>query len=183
MRTSMKTLAAGSLAAASLLIAPAAIAADSTATVAVASGNVAVTASPSVPLTGVTAAHTAQDASGTVTVGVDDTTGTGDGWSVTQKVSDFTYTDGGNAGATIGAANFSVTSVGAVTHESGVDDETTVTAGGAGALDTARPVLSAAAEGGEGSYTAPVTVNLTIPADSRAGTYQATITTTAAPAL
>lgn len=179
MRTSVKTLAAGSLAAASLLIAPTAFAVDSTATVAVTGGSLAVTAE-NVTLDAVTTAHTAQSAAGTLTVGVDDTTGTGDGWVVTQQVGAFAYT-GDNAGATIGAANFSVTSVGTVTATAGTDDATTVAAGAGGTLDSARTVLSAAAGEGEGAYTAPVNVNLTVPADSRAGSYAATLTTTVAP--
>ena len=77
----------------------------------------------------------------------------------------------------------SVISFGTVTAEAGVDGAETVTAGAVGSLAAERTVLSAAAGGGEGSYTAPVNVQLTVPAYSRAGTYTATITTTATPTI
>ncbi len=182
MRTSVKTLTVGSVLAVSLLAAPAAFAADTDATATVTGGALAVTATPAVDLGTVAASHDAQALSGTVEVGVDDNRGTGAGWSVTQQVGDFAYT-GGNGGTAIPAANFSVDSVGAVTPVAGVDGAETVTPGAAGALDVARPVLSAAAGDGEGSYTAPVSVELTVPAGSRAGNYAATITTTSAPAI
>lgn len=184
MRTSVKTLAASSIVAASLLVAPAAFADTndgSTATATVDSGTLDVTASD-VTLGAVTTAHTPQPAAGTLTVGVSDTTGTGDGWNVTQSVSDFTYAGGGNDGATIAATNFSVTSVGTVTSTAG-DPANTVTAGLVGSLAGEHRVLSAAADGGEGAYSAPVNVELTIPAESRAGSYTATLTTTITPAI
>lgn len=155
MRTSAKALTVGSLLTASMFITPAALAATSDAD---------------------------QAPTGSVDVTVDDATGSGDGWTVSQQVGDFSYT-GDNGGTAITAVNFSVTSIGAVSQLAGVDDATTVTAGAAGALDSARIVLSAEADGGEGTYAAPVNVQLDVPAGSRAGTYAATLTTTAAPAL
>lgn len=155
MRTSGKALTVGSLLTASMFITPAALAATSDAD---------------------------QAPTGSVDVTVDDATGSGDGWTVSQQVGDFSYT-GDNGGTAITAVNFSVTSIGAVSQLASVDDATTVTAGAAGALDSARIVLSAEADGGEGTYVAPVNVQLDVPAGSRAGTYAATLTTTAAPAL
>lgn len=155
MRTSAKALTVGSLLTASMFITPAALAATSDAD---------------------------QAPTGSVDVTVDDATGSGDGWTVSQQVGDFSYT-GDNGGTAITAVNFSVTSIGAVSQLAGVDDATTVTAGAAGVLDSARIVLSAEADGGEGTYAAPVNVQLDVPAGSRAGTYAATLTTTAAPAL
>jgi len=48
----------------------------------------------------------------------------------------------------------------------------------AGALDTARKVVQANATYGEGTYDQALGVSLTIPAESRAGTYTGTLTTT-----
>lgn len=48
----------------------------------------------------------------------------------------------------------------------------------AGSLDSARKVLHANPGYGVGTYTQGITLSLTIPADTRAGTYTSTITTT-----
>ncbi|WP_218221719.1 WxL domain-containing protein [Nesterenkonia sp. Act20] len=183
MRTSVKTVTVSSLLVASFFVTPAAFAADSTATATVTGGQLTASAE-NVVLGEVATSHTTETSPGVVTVGVNDERGTGEGWSVTQSVGDFSYT-GDNAGDPIVAANFAVTSVGDITREAGVDGIETVTAGGAGTLDAERTVLSAAADGGEGSYSAPVNVALTVPEGSRAGTYAATLTTTtaAAPAI
>ncbi len=52
-----------------------------------------------------------------------------------------------------------------------------------GTLNTARKVISAGATYGVGTYTQSLGVSLSVPADSRAGTYTSTLTTsiTAAP--
>lgn len=180
MRASVKALSIGALAATSLFIAPAAIAADSTATVAVAGGSLTASATD-VTLEGVTTAHAAQNSTGNLTLTVDDLSGTGDGWNVTQQVGAFTYS-GTNGGTNIGAANFSVTTAGPATSTAGAD-ATGVTTGGTtvGTLDTAKTVASATVGNGEGAYTVPVDVNLVVPADSRAGNYSATLTTTVTP--
>lgn len=185
MRTSVKTLAAGSLAAASLLIVPAAIAAEtdgSAATVAVTSGSLDVTAAD-VALGTVATSHTSTPVPGSFALTVDDTTGTGAGWDITQQVTAFGYT-GVNGGEDISAANFSVTSVDNLASTAGEDTTGITTAGEAiGDLSTPKTVLAAAADAGEGAYAADVAVNLTVPAGSRAGDYTATLTTTAAPAI
>lgn len=181
MRTSAKALTVGSLLTASMFITPAALAATSDAEITITAGSLTAGATD-VVLSGVTTSHADQAPTGSVDVTVDDATGSGDGWTVSQQVGDFSYT-GDNGGTAITAVNFSVTSIGAVSQLAGVDDATTVTAGAAGALDSARIVLSAEADGGEGTYAAPVNVQLDVPAGSRAGTYAATLTTTAAPAL
>ncbi|GAA1145563.1 hypothetical protein [Nesterenkonia lutea] len=184
MRTSVKTVTVGSLLAASMFITPAALAAESTATATVTGGSLSASAED-VALAAVTTSHAAQTTSGTVNLAVDDSTGTGDGWSVTQVVSDFGYTDGGNAGDAIAAEHFVVSSVGTVSALAGADGAETVDVGTAGSLGTERTVLSAAAENGEGSYTVPLSVDLNIPEGSRAGAYAAVLTTTTAatPAL
>lgn len=172
MRTSVKALATGSLAVTFLFVAPSAFA-DNTATVEVTGGEVSANAQ-NVDLGAVKTAHTAQNVSGGLDVTVDDGRGTGAGWVVTQQVTNFTSGD-----QVIPAGNFSVATVGAASKTAGKANEGEVIASGtAGALSTPHTVLSAAAGSGEGAYTAAVGVNLLVPADTRVGTYTATLTTT-----
>ena len=125
-----------------------------------------------------------------MTVTADDSSGTGAGWHVTEQVSALAY-NGTNGGTAIPAANFSVTSVGAVTMTAGQTVDTTgtdaaptgpqsgnITSGVSGTLDSPVTVLVAGASYGQGTYTLPVNVNLTVPANSRVGSYAGTLTTT-----
>lgn len=140
-------------------------------------------------LTSVTSTHSLQNSTGTMTLTVDDSTGTGAGWNVTETVSAFAFT-GGTGSTPIAASAFSITSVGTITSSAGQ----AIAAGGSdlvptgpqsgnvdigvtGALDTARTVVRAGANYGQGTYSQPINVNLAIPADSRAGTYTGTLTT------
>lgn len=139
-------------------------------------------------LTSVTSTHSLQNSIGIMTLAVDDSTGTGAGWNVTELVSSFAYT-GANSGTAIPASAFSITSVGTITSSAGQAINATGTdaaptgpqsgalAGVTGALDTARKVIRAGANYGQGTYSQPINVNLAIPADSRAGTYTGTLTT------
>lgn len=182
-----KIIVASTLVAGSLLIAPAAFA--STVTQGVTGGTLTASATD-VSLGSITTTHTDQDSAGSMTVTADDSTGTGSGWNVTEQVSDLAYT-GSNGGTAIPAANVSVTSVGAVTATAGqtVDPNGTdvaptgpqsanVASGVSGTLDAPVKVLVAGANYGQGTYTAPVNLNVTVPAESRVGTYTGTLTTT-----
>jgi hypothetical protein len=125
-----------------------------------------------------------------MTLAVDDATGTGAGWSVTETVSDFEYS-GAYGGTAIPAANFVITSVEAATSSNGQAIDITgtdlaptgpqsgnITTGVAGSLDVARTVLRAGATYGQGIYGQVINVSLTTPAESRAGVYTGTLTTT-----
>lgn len=189
MKKTGKIVVASTLVVGSLLVAPAAFAADNTVTQAVTGGTLTASASD-VTLTPVTTAHTDQDSAGSLTVTADDSSGTGAGWNVTQQVSALAYS-GTNGGTDIPAANVSVTSVGAATLTAGQAIDSTgtdaaptgpqsanVTSGVSGTLDTPVKVLVAGANFGQGTYSLPVNLNLTVPANSRAGSYTGTLTTT-----
>jgi hypothetical protein len=140
-------------------------------------------------LTSVTSTHSLQNSTGTMTLAVDDSTGTGAGWNVTEAVSAFAFT-GGTGSTAIPAANFSITSVGAVTSSAGqaidingtqlapTGPQSGTLAGVTGTLDAPVKVIRAGVDFGQGTYSQPINVNLAIPADSRAGTYTGTLTTT-----
>ena len=127
--------------------------------------------------------HTAQASTGTMTLAADDSSGSGAGWNVTVLSSAFVYT-GPNGGTNIPAANFAITAAAAATSTAGDAVDT-----GAGpkvptgftapaTLDSARKTLQADATYGEGTYTQGLDVSLSIPAQSRVGTYTGTLTVT-----
>lgn len=133
-------------------------------------------------LTSVAYSHSQQSQTGTMTLTADDSTGSGLGWNVTIQTSNFVYS-GSNSGTAIPAANFALTSAAAPAMTAG---EAVHATGGPkvpatsplGTLDTARKTVQADATYGEGTYTQALGVSLTIPAQSRAGTYTGTLTTT-----
>lgn len=138
--------------------------------------------------------HTAQTPTGSMTLTADDSTGSNAGWNVTIQTSDFVYS-GTNSGTNIPAVNFSLTSADALTATAGqavdpvngpaVPSATTNPVGGSpfGTLDSARKTVAANLAYGNGTYTQALGVSLAIPAQSAAGTYTGTLTTsiTAAP--
>lgn len=129
-------------------------------------------------------AHTAQVNTGTMTLTADDSTGSNLGWNVTIVSSAFVYS-GTGSGTSIPAANFEITSASAPTATagqavSGVGGPMVPAISPVGKLDSARKVLQAMATFGNGTYTQNIGVRLTVPADSAAGTYTATLTTTIA---
>lgn len=133
------------------------------------------------PLGEVTYGHAAQDKAGTMTLTADDSTGTGAGWNVTVLSSAFVYS-GGNGGTDIPAANFSLTSAAAPVMTAGQAVDATngpkvPTTSPVGTLDAAKKEVQAEIAFGQGSYTQDLGVNLGIPAQSRAGTYTGTLTT------
>jgi hypothetical protein len=126
--------------------------------------------------------HSAQTSTGSMTLTADDSTGSGAGWNVTILSSALAYT-GTNSGTAIPAANFSITTANAPSMTAGEAVDATngpkVPATGAtGTLDAARKTVQANAGYGEGTYTQALAVSLSVPAQSRAGTYTATLTTT-----
>ena len=123
--------------------------------------------------------HSAQTSTGIMVLAADDSSGTGAGWDVTVQSSDFAYS-GSNGGTDIPAANFSLTSASAATAVAGqaVDATGGPNAGSTGSLDTPRTTLSADADFGQGSYSQNLGVSLSIPAQSRVGTYTGTLTVT-----
>lgn len=132
--------------------------------------------------------HTAQTPTGSMTLSVDDSTGTGAGWNVTVLTSAFVYT-GTNSGTNIPAANFSLTSAAAPVMTAGQAINVTAGNGPAiptvspvGTLDSARKTVQAGIGYGQGAYSQALGVSLLIPAQSRAGTYTGTLTTTIAAA-
>lgn len=188
-KTAAKMLAVTALTAGVLLTAPSAFAADSvTQTV---TGGSRTASIADLALTGVATSHSGTAINtGVMTLAVDDSTGTGSGWNVTEMVTDFVYS-GTNGGTAIPAVNFSINSVGAVTSSAGQAIDATgtdlaptgpqsgnITAGVTGTLDTARVVLRAGASFGQGTYSQPINVNLAVPANTRVGTYTGTLTTT-----
>lgn len=130
--------------------------------------------------------HSAQTSTGTMTLTADDSTGSNLGWNVTVVSSAFVYS-GGNSGTDIPAANFSLTSASAATRTAG---QAVDALGGPnvpaisplGTLDSARKTVQAVVLFGNGTYTQALGVSLSIPAQSAAGTYTGTLTTTIAAA-
>ena len=132
--------------------------------------------------------HAIQSVTGTMTLTADDSSGSGAGWNVTILSSDFAYTAGGMGGSAIPATGFALTSLGLPAMTAG--QAVNVTAGNgpeatlaSGSLNLARKVILAGVGYGVGTYTQALGVSLSIPADSRVGTYTGTLTTsiTAAP--
>lgn len=130
--------------------------------------------------------HAAQTSVGVVTLNVDDSSGSGQGWNVQVQSSAFVYS-GPHQGTDIPAANFAVVAANPPTATAGqpVDAENGPKApasGSTGSLDSPRKTLQALANAGMGSYTQTLDVSLTIPASSIAGSYTGTVTTTIAAA-
>ena len=133
-------------------------------------------------LASVAYSHSAQTSTGTLTLTADDSTGSNLGWNVTVQASAFAYT-GGNGGTDIPAASFSLTSASAATRTagqavSGIGGPSVPLISPVGTLDSARKVLQAQPTFGNGTYTQQLGVSLSIPAQSAAGTYTGTLTTT-----
>lgn len=139
----------------------------------------------------VTYSHSAQTSTGSMTLTADDSTGSNAGWNVTILTSAFVWSagsGGATSGTDIAAANFSLTSAAAPAMTAGqaIDAESgpmVPTTSPVGTLDSARKTVQADADFGNGTYTQSLGVSLAIPAQSAAGTYTGTLTTsiTAAP--
>ncbi len=139
--------------------------------------------------------HANQITSGSLTLSARDTgrqecilllcSTTNDGWNVTVRASSFAYS-GPNNGTAIPAANLAITNARPPTWVSGQaisSDGGPRTTHVTGTLDVARKTLQADApnagtEYGIGEYRQVVDVSLTVPGQSRAGTYTTTLTVT-----
>lgn len=129
--------------------------------------------------------HKAQTITGRTVLTVTDSSiaGTGVGWNVTEQASDLAYS-GPNNGASIPASALAILSVETPVASSGsqpvnpANGPMVPTVAPVGSLDGARMVLQANSGYGAGTYTQGITLSLTIPAQSRAGTYTSTFTTT-----
>lgn len=133
-------------------------------------------------LPSVTSSHVAQTTTGTMTLTVTDSAA-GAGWNVTILSSALAYS-GANAGTSIPAANLSITEARSPALVSGqaIDPSggpKVPLSGTTGTLDVARKTIQADVGYGGGTYTQDLGVSLVVPADSRAGTYTATLTVTA----
>jgi hypothetical protein len=122
---------------------------------------------------------------GAMALTVDDSTGSAAGWNVTVLASDFVWVGTANGGQDIPAARFVLTSADAPTKVAGQAVSVALSTGPQvpptsplGTLDSARKVLVATAAYGSGTYQQNLGVTLTIPGQSRVGTYTGTLTTT-----
>ncbi len=129
--------------------------------------------------------NAAHDVTGTATLTVEDNTGLALGWTVTIQSSAFVWAGTANGGASIPAANFVLTTAADPTFIAGQAISLTAANGPqvpptwtAGSLATPRKPLMATAAYGSGTYSQALGVTLTIPAQSRVGTYTGTLTTT-----
>ena len=133
-------------------------------------------------LTPLSSSNNAQSNAGSMTLTVDDASGTGAGWNVTIQTSAFVYS-GANNGTNIPAANFSLTAAATPVMTAGQAIDVTngpkvPASSPVGTLDSARKVIQANADYGLGTYTQALSVSLSVPAQARAGTYTGTLTTT-----
>ena len=129
--------------------------------------------------------NNAHAVTGSMLLTADDSTGSGAGWNVTIMSSDLVWVGTANGGTDIPAADFALTSATAPTLIAGQIVDVALSTGPQvpptsplGGLDSARKVLVATAAYGAGTYSQALGVTLTIPAQSRVGTYTGTITTT-----
>ncbi len=129
--------------------------------------------------------NAAHDVTGTMVLTAEDSRGTSLGWSVTIQASAFVWVGTPAGGTNIPAADFALTSAAQPTMLLGQAVSLTAATGPQvpptsplGTLDTARKTLMATAAYGNGKYSQDLGVTLTIPAQSQAGTYTGTLTTT-----
>lgn len=124
--------------------------------------------------------HDDQNLTGTATLTVDDSSGTGAGWRVSIQSSDLTWlagtTDAQSNLSTIPAANLSVIATDDVQRTAGTTEAQGF--GTVGNLGGPVVAMSAGEREGEGTYTLPLQFTLTIPADSHTGKYTGVLTTT-----
>jgi hypothetical protein len=138
-----------------------------------------------VTLASVAYQNSAHNVTGTMVLTADDSTGSGAGWNVTIMSSGFVWVGTANGGTDIPAADFALTSAAPPTLIAGQVVDVALSTGPQvpptsplGTLDSARKVLVATAAYGAGTYSQALGVTLTIPAQSRVGTYTGTLTTT-----
>jgi hypothetical protein len=138
-----------------------------------------------VTLASVAYQNAAHDVTGTMVLTADDSTGSSAGWNVTVMSSDLVWVGTANGGIDIPAARLALTSAAAPASIAGQAVSVALSTGPQvpptspiGTLDSARKVLVATAAYGAGTYTQALGITLSIPAQSRVGTYAGTLTTT-----
>lgn len=136
-------------------------------------------------LTSVAYQNAAHSVTGTMVLTADDSTGSGAGWNVTIESSAFVWVGTANGGTDIPASDFALTAAAAPSLVAGQAISVALSTGPQvpptsplGTLDSPRKTLVATAAYGAGTYTQSLGVTLTIPAQSRVGTYTGTLTTT-----
>ena len=162
-----------------LLVIPAA-ASDSEMGVTVTGGSLTNSLSTTEDLPGVNYSFDPQSTSGVLTVGVQDTTGSDNGWTASLTSGDFVST--GDA-PDIAASNLEITGQGEVTDHSGLNnsgDVSPVDFTTPANIATETQIASAAVGGGAGDFSWDANMTLNIPAGQQADTYTGTITLTTA---
>ena len=127
-------------------------------------------------LGGVGYSHDDQTTDGTISLVIDDSTASLDGWNVTMQAGDFVAGE-----RSIPASNLVITNAQAPVHVEGASiDEAggpiVPQGGGTGSLNSARKVLQANADYGTGTYQQDLDVQLTVPGQTPAGEYVSTLT-------
>jgi hypothetical protein len=157
-------------------VAPLALAADTTVTVALA-GDLTISAPASLDMGTVSAAAGSTKSATMGTVTVTDGRGSLLGWNVTAVTTTASMSTGGGAPKTIALGTTGPLSwvTGTVTPATG-SLPTGVAAGAGGFLSTTSiPVATAAVSAGGGTYTYTPTVALVVPANAEAGTYSVVV--------
>jgi hypothetical protein len=165
--------------AAALILAASAPAADVTATATVTGGtrSLSTSATPSVSAT---LNGTDQTPAYTLPMTVNDFTGTGAGWNVT--ITSTTFSTGGGSPKTLATTASTVTSLSATCAGPGTCTNPTNSISyplgvpAAGTAPAAVKLFNAAANTGLGAFTVTPTVQVSIPANTYAGTYTSTVT-------
>ena len=120
--------------------------------------------------------HDSQTSTGSISILVDDSTGSNAGWNVTLQASHFTDGD-----RVIDSSNFAIVDAGNPQHQAGQDIDPEngpkiPSGGGTGSLDVPRKVLHANEGFGKGTYSQDLDVELTVPGQTLAGNYGASLT-------
>lgn len=132
-------------------------------------------------MTAITYSNSQGATTGTLNMHVTDPTGSGAGWNVTVKSSDFAYGGTSLYGQAIPASGYTIASLGAPSVVAGEARDAqhgpnAYSSSLNASLDSARKVISADPGFGSGDYDQAIGVGLVIPAQSQAGTYTATLT-------
>jgi hypothetical protein len=125
--------------------------------------------------------HTVTTITGTMLLTVDDRSGSGAGWAVSVQASDFSWSPSINSAAESAddIANTALKiGVGVISTVHGDPRSALIPAGSIQTMDASHIMLTAHTNDGEGAYTTPLTLALTVPANARAGNYTSTLTTT-----
>ena len=120
--------------------------------------------------------HEDQTSSGTISLSIDDSSASNDGWNVTIQASDFSSGE-----RSISAMNFSIIEAGNPVRLEGQEIDATggpvvPESSALGSLDVPRKVLGAESEFGAGAYSQGLNVSLTVPGQTPSGEYSSSLT-------